>query len=431
MTSRTLDGGSSARPAPDPGPVAVPAWPQRMDNPVRRYDWGSRHVLATLQGRPAPGHPEAELWMGAHPGAPSALPDASGAPALDALVDAAPAAVLGRDVHRRFGPRLPFLLKVLAVDRALSVQVHPDPEQAARGHAREEAAGVPIADPARVYQDPHAKPEMLYALTAFEALAGLRPVVEASALVASLAAGPSHHRTASVAALLDGAPDVTAALTGLVRWPTDDRRALVEEVAGLAAGVLSDGGLPDGDRRAALGWVTELAVQHPADPLVLGPLLMRLHRMAPGGTLYLPAGVPHAYLTGVGVEVLAASDNVVRAGLTSKHVDASALLDLLDPAAHPLTEVPTVALGPGETAFRPPVAEFQLCRVEVRGSVRPAELAGPQVLLCLSGAVAVAVGAATGSVQIAAGGSAFVGAGAGPLLLTGDGLVFRAAVGRP
>ena len=428
MTSRTLDGGAPARPAPRA--IAVPVWPQRMDNPVRRYDWGSRHVLATLQGRPAPGHPEAELWMGAHPGAPSALPEAPGAPALDALVAAAPDAVLGHDCHRRFGPRLPFLLKVLAVDRALSVQVHPDPEQAARGHAREEAAGVPLGDPARVYPDPHAKPEMLYAVTAFEALAGLRPAARAAGLLASLGAGPSDHRTAAVAALLDGAPDVTAALTGLVGWPVDDRRALVEEVGGLAARTLAGAGagVPDADRDAALRWVTELAVQHPADPLVLGPLLLQLHRMVPGGTLYLPAGVPHAYLTGVGVEVLAASDNVVRAGLTSKHVDAAALLDLLDPAAHPVTEVPTAALGPGETAFRPPVEDFQLTRVQVRGSARPAELAGPQVLMCLSGVVEVGVGGRT--VELTQGTSAFVGADARPPALTGHGVVFRAAVGR-
>ena len=429
MTSRTLHGGSSAQAAPGPAPVAVPAWPQRMDNPVRRYDWGSRHVLAALQGRPAPGHPVAELWMGGHPGAPSALPDAPGSPALDALVAAAPDAVLGPDVHARFGPRLPFLLKVLAVDRALSVQVHPDPEQAARGHAREEAAGVPLGDPARVYQDPYAKPEMLYAVTAFEALAGLRPAAGAAGLMAFLGAGPPHTRTATLAALLDGAPDVTAALTGLVRWPADDRRALVEEVAGLAARALSDPDLPEGDERAALRWVTELAAQHPADPLVLGPLLMQLHRMVPGDTVYLPAGVPHAYLAGVGVEVLAASDNVVRAGLTGKHVDAAALLDLLDPAAHPLTEVPTTAPGPVETVFEPPVEDFRLSRVEVRGGVRPSELDGPQVLLCLSGAVGVVVAGAT--VALAPGGSAFVGAGSGPVALTGDGLVFRAAVGRP
>jgi mannose-6-phosphate isomerase len=414
----------------------APAWPRVMLNSIRRYDWGSRSVLAHLQGRAECDHPEAELWMGAHPMAPSVLLDADGFHvSLVEAIKSDPVRVLGAPCARRFGTRLPFLLKVLAVEKALSVQVHPSPEQARAGYEREEAAGIPLTSPDRVYVDPYAKPELLYAVTGVEALAGLRPAREAGFLVDLLDAP----RLARVRRHLGGAGDVVGALTVVVDWPRRDRADLVAEVAAGARGALEEGrGRLDDDARAALGWVLALARQHPGDPLVLGPLLLQLHRLEPGGSLFVPAGVAHAYLSGVGVEIMASSDNVVRAGLTHKHVEADAVLHLLDPQAHPVVGNGAIPLGPDESAFRPPVEEFQLTRVRVGREVPggPAlvgtvplatEVGGAQVLLCLTGEVEVSTGAHR--VLLRGGQSAFLGADAPPVALTGVGEVFRAAAG--
>jgi mannose-6-phosphate isomerase len=175
-------------------------------------------------------------------------------------------------------------------------------------------------------------------------------------------------------------------------------------------------------------WVGRLAELHPHDPLVLAPLLLGLIRLAPGEAVFVPAGVPHAYLSGTGVEILAASDNVVRAGLTTKRIDVAELLTIVDsrPGAEPLT--PAVDLGGGEVAWQPPVPDFRLTRVPVAGTARPApEVGGPQILLCLRGSVTVRAGGA--EVALRRGESAFVTASAGPLELTGEGEVFRAACG--
>src|SRR5450432_156290 len=202
---------------------------RRLQNPVMAYAWGSRDAIATLQGRPAATDSEAELWMGAHPAAPSRLQSSDGEPAqgLDAIIAADPLGVLGKDCVERFGARLPFLLKVLAAEQPLSLQVHPDDEQARRGYAAEDAAGVDRLAPNRWYRDPFAKPEMLVALADFEVLAGFRPADEAAAVLGGLGVDrlePLIH------ALRSGTPTGEVFLQ-LIEWPAHDRVALVAEVA--------------------------------------------------------------------------------------------------------------------------------------------------------------------------------------------------------
>src|ERR671932_368230 len=156
----------------------------QVTSAVRFYPWGSRTVIPELLGQPVPAErPHAELWMGAHPDEPSLLPDGRG---LDAAIDAEPERLLGSDVVARFGPRLPFLMKVLAADRPLSLQAHPTTEQAQAGFAAEEAAGIPRDDPTRTFKDPYHKPELILALTTFEALCGFRPVEESLHCLAKL-----------------------------------------------------------------------------------------------------------------------------------------------------------------------------------------------------------------------------------------------------
>src|SRR5579859_2298146 len=167
---------------------------------VRPYAWGSRHGIAELQGRPVPSPgPEAELWMGAHPSAPSGVERDGRPTTLDAVIAANPAGELGEDCARRFGGRLPFLLKVLSAAKALSIQVHPSRAQAQAGFRAENERGVAPGDPGRNYVDDWPKPELLYALTPFEVAAGLRAPDDAAALLRALAVAPLEPLAAGLA----------------------------------------------------------------------------------------------------------------------------------------------------------------------------------------------------------------------------------------
>jgi mannose-6-phosphate isomerase len=402
-------------------------WPMAMQNEVRDYDWGSTTVLAELQGRTPTGGPEAELWVGAHPGAPSWLLDGDVRHRLDQVVLEQSETVLGPECQHRFGPQLPFLTKLLAIRRALSVQVHPTQEQAETGYDAERS-GEPPAGGYR-FTDPYPKPEMVYALSPMQVLAGSRPAAEAAELVDRLVAvpGPARPGLAELRAVLvaPAGPDgshggVGGVLAAVATWPAGRRAALAAEVVA-AASALQD--------EEPFRWMPVLAEQHPGDPLAIAPALLRLLRLPVGGTLYLPAGVPHAYLHGFGLEVMAPSDNVVRAGLTTKRVDPDALVHLLDPAAAPLLDLPVERPQPGETGWSPPTSWFRLSRVEV---VAGAEVTlspvrtGPQVLLCTRGRAVVR---AQREVTVEAGGSLFLGHGCGPVTVAGDAEVFRTCVG--
>lgn len=362
-----------------------------LTNPVKDYPWGSRTAIARLTGR-APGGPEAEMWLGAHPAAPSRLTRDGAEITLADAVAADPAGTLGEAVAERFGKRLPYLMKLIAVDAPLSLQVHPDAAQAADGHARGDAN----------YTDPWHKPELICALTPFTGLAGFRPPEQAAMLVERL------HVNALrpvVAALRAG--DVLGALRVLLEWP-GSRRELVESVVWAASSVHT----PD------YALVTKLARRYPEDPAVLAPLLMRRHTLAPGEALFLGAGVLHCYLDGLGVEIMACSDNVLRAGLTGKHIDVEELLRVTDPAAQPLP------MEPAGGAYVPPVPEFLLRRV-APGAGEALEGGVPRIVLCTEGVVSAATDGGP-EVKLRPGESVFAAANEGPVRLAGDGVVFCA-----
>jgi len=425
-------------------------WPQRMDNPVRDYDWGSTTTLARLQGRTPTGRPEAELWMGAHPSSPSCLAGGSSGPSgpsrsggssgsggglqgvsLDRLVSERPLDVLGATVHDHFGPRLPFMLKILAIAQPLSMQVHPTADRARTAYAGEaEVAGE------HVYADPYPKPELLYALEPIDAMCGFRSAEDARRLLA-LVGSP---RLAEVAeTLLGEGPEharIEAAFERLVTWPDDDRPQLVTEVAEACrrllatAGGPSDDGAPAPADRRALTWASRLAVQHPKDPLVAAPFVLELVQLQPGETLFVPAGAPHCYLYGLGVEILANSDNVLRAGLTHKPIAVEELLHVVHGGSRPQRDVPEAWVSPYEVMWAPGVPEFRLSRVWLHDhapiTAYP-HIAGPQIVLCTAGGVRVGCGDA--EVHLTPGQSAFVGATGGPVTLTGAGEIFRAFAG--
>ncbi|MER7330109.1 MULTISPECIES: mannose-6-phosphate isomerase, class I [unclassified Micromonospora] len=379
--------------------------------PIRDYAWGSRSAIAELQGRPAPSDgPEAELWLGAHPGGPAMVDRDGGRVSLTDLLLAEPDHWLGERVVGRFGTRLPFLLKVLAADAPLSLQAHPDAEQARAGHAAD--AGRP--DGQRNYVDPYHKPELLVALSPMEALCGFRdPVASAEAL-----AGFGVPALEPVlAALRTGPAGLRDAVRLLLTWPVDGRDALV----GAAASAAVAG--PDAEL------ARELAAAYPGDPGVLVAMLLNRVRLAPGEAIWMPAGNLHAYLRGTGVEIMAASDNVLRGGLTPKRVDVDELLRVLrfevlrDPVVAPLE------VDPGVVTWPVPVDDFALHRVTV-GAALPAvtlSVPGPRVVLCRAGELSVDDG--TGAVTLGRGEAAVGTAAAGPLRVAGTGEAYVASCG--
>jgi mannose-6-phosphate isomerase len=400
--------------------------PLLLDNPVRGYAWGSRTVIAQLQGRAAPSPtPEAELWMGAHPGSPSrVLPAGQG---LDERIAADPVGELGPRVAGRFGPRLPFLMKVLAAAAPLSLQAHPSPAQAEEGYAREEAAGLALDDPTRSYKDDSHKPELICALTPFTALCGFRPIAATRRLLAGLGVPRLDKLAAGLAEQAPGegdggeSPALRELFASLVTLSGDDRRVLLQQVF---AACRNDSGDPE--FAAERAWVARLARDYPADIGVVAALLLNLVELAPMEAVYLPAGNLHAYLGGVGIEIMASSDNVLRGGLTPKHVDVAELLKVLRFTPGPVPVLRPRRVGP-EEVFDAPAQEFRLSRVII-GDGSPVDLAGdgPQVLLCIDGSVTV-VSDGVG-VELVKGSSAYVPACASGTTVSGAGTVFRATV---
>jgi mannose-6-phosphate isomerase len=389
---------------------------------VQPYAWGSRTAIAELQGRPAPtAQPEAELWMGAHPSAPSGLERAGGHTTLDAVIAADPAGELGAACAKRFGGRLPFLLKVLAAQQALSIQVHPSREQAEAGFCAENERGLAPGDKARNYVDDWPKPEILCALTDFEVLAGMRTTADAAALLTALAVADLAPLAADLAAA-DGPGALAGALARILTWPADGRAPLVAAVTA-ACGTLAAW---DGPYAAACAATVRLATEHPGDLGVVASLLLRHAVLRPGQAVFLPAGGLHSYLHGTGVELLANSDNVVRAGLTGKHIDVPELLRLTDPAVGVPVIAPRAA-GDGVSVYDSPAPEFRLYRAELGtgGIALPGD--GARLVLCTEGTVALR--AEGGSLKAGRGESCFVSAADGAVTASGPAAVFVAASG--
>jgi mannose-6-phosphate isomerase len=360
--------------------------PLVLQNPIQHYAWGSRTALAELLDRPSPSEqPEAELWIGAHPTAPSQITQPPGLGTLDKAIENDPAGLLGAEVCERFGHELPFLLKVLAAAEPLSIQAHPDREQARAGWARENAEGIPIDAPRRNYRDANHKPELVCALTPFTALEGFRSPDDVARLLETVAGDELDREIARLGR--ERSPEALRALfTRLMTLEDDERKALLER-AGTEA-----------SRRAnadsAWAWVERLHARYPGDVGSLSPLYLNLLTLAPGEALFLPAGELHAYLEGTALEIMANSDNVLRGGLTPKNVDLPALLAILSFEARSPRVLRGEGAGPGQRVFRTQAREFELALVEVEDSAvfTPEPGRGVEILLGLEGSCVLRAG---------------------------------------
>ncbi|NBM19793.1 mannose-6-phosphate isomerase, class I [Streptomyces sp. GC420] len=383
----------------------------RLVNTVRPYAWGSTTAIPELLGTEPTGEPQAEMWMGAHPGAPSRVDRGAGLVPLSEVIGDDPDAELGAAVARRFGPRLPFLLKILAAGAPLSLQVHPDLVQAREGYEDEERRGVPVDAPHRNYKDANHKPELICALTPFEGLCGFRAPAESAELLAGLGVDP----LVPYVDLLHAHPEDAALREVLTALLTADREGTAHTVAAAAAAAERLGG--------AYAPYAALAHHYPGDPGVIAAMLLNHVVLQPGEALYLGAGVPHAYLGGLGVEIMANSDNVLRCGLTPKHVDVPELLRVVRFEASQPGVLRPEASESGEEVYDTPVDEFRLSRYDLAAGAAPVALPGaaPQILLCTSGTARV------GQLLLKQGESAFAAAGE-KAELSGSGTVFRATV---
>ncbi len=379
----------------------------RLTNTIRPYAWGSTTAIAELLGVAPSGEPQAEMWMGAHPGAPSR----TGRGALHDLIDADPERELGTAAVARFGPRLPFLLKVLAAGAPLSLQVHPDLAQAKEGYEDEERRGVPIDAPHRNYKDANHKPELICALTPFDGLCGFRAPARTADLLEALGVDSLK----PYVDLLRAHPEEGALREVLTAVLSADPEEMAATVAEFTAAAQRLGGVYEP--------YAAIAHHYPGDPGVIAATLLNHVRLLPGEALFLGAGVPHAYLEGLGVEIMANSDNVLRCGLTPKHVDVPELLRIVRFEATEPGVLRPEATAAGEEVYDTPTDEFRLSRFVLSEGAAPHDLTAPtpQILLCAAGEVHA------GELPLTPGQSAFVPAGE-KAEVSGSGTVFRATV---
>ena len=301
---------------------------------------------------------------------------------------------------RRFDKTLPFMLKVLAVERPLSLQAHPDGAQAAAGYAEEEARGVPLGAAERNYKDPNHKPEQICALTTFTGMCGFRPVRESAALLAELGA-PSLNGYAERLVAEGGLREV---VTALLTMPD----AAIVELLADAVPALERVAAKDGPWQDAAAWLAALAKEYPRDRGVVVAMLMNLVHLAPGESMFLSAGVPHVYLSGTAVEILASSDNVLRCGLTTKHVDVPELMRVLRVEQTATAVRLPERVEPGVEKYPSGVADFALYRLRPVDDGTELPGGAPRIVLCTAGRLELRDADGTTLVALGRGGSAFV-----------------------
>jgi mannose-6-phosphate isomerase len=390
-----------------------------LQNPVMHYAWGSPTAIPALMGRENPdGTPWAELWMGAHPKAPSSVEIEGVSVPLTTLIERDPGGVLGPSVAERFGGQLPFLLKILAAAQPLSIQAHPDAAAARRGFESENRAGILLDAPERSYRDDRAKPECICALTPFTAMVGFRPIPEIlkPAGDLGLTAGPGPF------ARLVADPTPAGLKSFYTELMTQDKTAR-GRLIGAAVGRAE----AETDRSPVARWIVRLHEAYPGDPGVLSPVFLNLVELSPGQALYLSPGELHAYLDGTGIEIMGGSDNVLRGGLTPKHIDVDGLLSVL--RFDPYSASPITPTGDGpERIYPTPAAEFRLSVISLEAATSvDLDAGGVEILLCTEGTVTVE-GTLGNRVRLGPGTAALVPGAVARYRLRGEGRVFRAAV---
>lgn len=382
-----------------------------LGTPIREYAWGSHIWLAQIRGLAFPtSKPEAELWIGAHDPGSALVPNEG---PLSRLIASEPQRFLGSAAVAKFGPHLAFLLKVLAVAQPLSLQVHPSLEQARTGFKKENEAGISISSSERTFVDGNHKPELLVAVSDFHALVGFREVAEVTSLVESLIANGAICLSNRILEPLKRMPNILGlrgVFEGLIGQP-DDAAFVKETVYG--ASRLASG---DGAHAGSARWLVNIAGFFPARPDVVATILLNLVHLEPGDALYIAPGQVHSYLGGLGIEIMSSSDNVVRGGLTPKHVDVPAFLAMVDWTPESIPRIEGVRDG-AITTWMPPTDDFVLSRIECGGDVIVLEVEAPLIIFAIAESATISRGEER--VEMQQGGSLFVAPGS-PITLSGS-----------
>lgn len=392
---------------------------RQLKNSIQHYAWGSNTAIADLTGRRGPSSkPEAELWMGAHPKAPSTVICNDSTVALNDFIARYPEDILGKKVVRRFGNQLPFLFKVLAAAEPLSIQAHPNQDQARIGYERENQATIPLNASHRNYRDANHKPEILCALSDFWGLNGFRTFEDIRRQLQC-------YCPASLATFFASLRSETA-LRELFRYllsmPNHDKNAAIAEAIDQAQTTAST--------NAISKWLLTLNAAYPGDIGILAPLFLNLVKLSPGQAMYLPAGRLHAYLEGVGIELMANSDNVLRGGLTPKHVDRDELMHVLQFESSDPGVMNAQYMSPTESGFMTAADEFILTHLTVSPGVHhdsPAER-NVEILLLISGNAIIETMPGGDKLRLNRGNSVLIPAAAAPYRISGQAEIYKATV---
>ncbi len=388
---------------------------------IQYYDWGSRNAIPKILGlKNSKNRPVAEIWYGTHSKAPSGIITEKGEESLQEVISRFPNRLLGEANVKRFGSELPFLLKIISAASPLSIQVHPDKNSARSGYEKEEKKGIPATAPDRNYRDANHKPECIYALTEFHALKGFRDYRE---IIGNLKkyAPKSLDETIESFSQNTCEEGMKIFLKQLLSSGPAKRLAIHSEAMERSSTAKEE------DRTAA--WIHRLCRLHPEDPAALAPAFLNLLQLKPGDALFLEPGEMHAYLEGTGLEVMATSDNVIRGGLTEKHVDTEELLKVtcFKPSANNIISLYTDNNLSALPAF---AEEFKLSFFISETIQKEAEInstTGPLIILNLEGEFGVSVNS-DDKIQIKKGDSLFISSEAKNVFLSGKGTLAIASI---
>jgi mannose-6-phosphate isomerase len=393
-----------------------------LKNTVQNYAWGSQTAIPELLGEPNPSHESrAELWMGAHPKASSFVNyDGQWLP-LTELIARHPQEILGNDVALKFDNKLPYLFKVLAAAKPLSIQAHPSQNQAKEGFARETDQRIDIDASNRNYKDDSHKPECICALSPFWAMYGFRNFPDILAMFGkNCPVGLSAELD-----LLKKHPDsrgLKRFFTDLMTLDSQRQKRVIDEAVRNA--------YRDSKEDSAFLWMTRLSNEYPSDIGILTPLLLNLIELKAGEALFLPAGELHAYLEGLGMELMANSDNVLRGGLTPKHIDVPELLNVLNFKPRPVNILKAVKKNKNERVYASEADEFVLSVVTVSAGspYQSPKSRSVEIILCVEGTACLKNNGTREIINFKKGNSALIPAAVIGYSITGDALIYKAAV---
>ena len=393
-----------------------------LKNTVQKYAWGSTTAIQELLGgKDFSNEPVAELWMGAHPKSPSLVNYKGQWISLADLIAKYPQDILGKMVAKKFHNQLPYLFKVLAAAKPLSIQAHPRLDLAKKGFENENKMGIPVNAANRNYKDDNHKPECICALSSFWALSGFRSPIEILSLMNQICPVGLYAELDRLKTYSDSS-GWKQFFTDLMSMDTEQKKRVIDEAMQNAK--------QRSEENPAFYWMTKLSIEYPLDIGILSPLFLNLIQLEPGQALFLPAGELHAYLEGVGIELMANSDNVLRGGLTPKHIDVPELLKVLNFKPRPIEILKELKKNKTEWVYASFAEEFILSAISISDGefYRNSKLRSVEILLCTDGEAHLEDSVSNQIIPIKKGHSAIISAAAKSYTITGDAVFFKAAV---